>query len=54
MSTSSSPQPFVKASDNDAGELRQLKGDDFQKWLAKCRKRDANMTVKIIPISIWK
>lgn len=49
-----SPQPFVKASDNDAGELRQLKGDDFQKWLAKCRKRDANMTVKIIPISIWK
>ncbi len=50
-----SPQPFVKATDSSgAGELRQLKGEDFQKWLAKCRKRDVNMTVKMIPISVWK
>jgi hypothetical protein len=50
-----SPQPFVKAADNGfEGQLRQLKGDDFQKWLAKCRKRDVNMTVKMIPITIKK
>ena len=50
-----STQPFVKAADNGfEGELRQLKGDDFQKWLAKCRKRDVNMTVKMIPITIRK
>ena len=50
-----SPQPFVKAADNGLeGQLRQLKGDDFQKWLAKCRKRDVNMTVKMIPITIKK
>ena len=50
-----SPHPFVKATDNGGnGQLRQLKGDDFQKWLAKCRKRDVDMTVKIIPISVWK
>lgn len=50
-----STQPFVKASDNLTREqLRQIKGDDFQKWLAKCRKRDVNMTVKMIPIAIWR
>ena len=50
-----STQPFVKAADNGfEGQLRQLKGDDFQKWLAKCRKRDMNMTVKMIPITIQK
>lgn len=50
-----SPHPFVKATDSGGnGQLRQLKGDDFQKWLAKCRKRDVDMTVKMIPISIWK
>ena len=50
-----SPQPFVKAADNGLeGQLRQLKGDDFQKWLAKCRKRDVNMSVKMIPITIKK
>ena len=50
-----SPQSFVKAADNGfEGQLRQLKGDDFQKWLAKCRKRDVNMTVKMIPITIRK
>ena len=50
-----SPQSFVKAVDNGfEGQLRQLKGDDFQKWLAKCRKRDVNMTVKMIPITIRK
>ena len=50
-----STQSFVKAADNGfEGQLRQLKGDDFQKWLAKCRKRDMNMTVKMIPITIQK
>lgn len=50
-----SPQPFVKAADAaGAGQLRELKGDAFQKWLAKCRKRDASMTVKMVPIVIKK
>lgn len=50
-----SPQPFVKAADAvGKGQLRELKGDEFQKWLAKCRKRDTNMSVKMIPIAIKK
>ena len=50
-----SPQPFVKAADRTGdGELRELKGDEFQKWLAKCRKRDTSMSVKMIPIAIRK
>ena len=50
-----SPQPFVKAADAvGKGQLRELKGDEFQKWLAKCRKRDTSMIVKMIPIAIKK
>ena len=50
-----STQPFVKAVDAAGkGQLRELKGEDFQKWLAKCRKRDTNMSVKMIPIAIKK
>ena len=50
-----SPQPFVKAADAvGKGQLRELKGEEFQKWLAKCRKRDASMSVKMIPIAIKK
>ncbi|WP_028903944.1 MULTISPECIES: hypothetical protein [unclassified Prevotella] len=50
-----STQPFVKAADAvGKGQLRELKGDEFQKWLAKCRKRDTNMSVKMIPIAIKK
>lgn len=50
-----STQPFVKANDVlGRGQLRELKGDDFQKWLAKCRKRDASMSVKMIPIAVKK
>lgn len=50
-----SPQPFVKAADAvGKGQLRELKGDEFQKWLAKCRKRDTSMSVKMIPIAIKK
>lgn len=50
-----SSQPFVKAADAlGKGQLRELKGEEFQKWLAKCRKRDTNMSVKMIPIAIKK
>lgn len=50
-----SPHPFIKAADAlGKGQLRELKGDDFQKWLAKCRKRDASMNIKMIPIAIKK
>ena len=50
-----STQPFVKAADAvGKGQLRELKGEEFQKWLAKCRKRDTNMSVKMIPIAIKK
>ena len=50
-----SPQPFVKAADAVGnGQLRELKGSEFQKWLAKCRKRDSSMSVKMIPIAIRK
>jgi hypothetical protein len=50
-----SPQPFVKAADAvGKGQLRELNGDEFQKWLAKCRKRDTSMSVKMIPIAIKK
>lgn len=50
-----SPEPFVKAADAlGNGQLRELKGSNFQKWLAKCRKRDASMSVKMFPIVIKK
>lgn len=50
-----SPQPFVKAADRTGdGQLRELKGDEFLKWLAKCRKRDTSMSIKMIPIAIRK
>lgn len=50
-----STQPFVKAADSVGnGQLRELKGENFQKWLAKCRKRDTNMSVKMFPITIKK
>jgi hypothetical protein len=50
-----SPQPFVKAADAlGNGELRELKGADFQKWLAKCRRHDKDMCLKKILISVKK
>ena len=41
-----SPQPFAKAVDNVTAETlpRELKFEDFQKWLAKCRTKDKQMT----------
>lgn len=37
-----SPNPFVKANDNDNGELlpREIDGHSFQTWLAKVRRKD--------------
>lgn len=49
-----SPNQFVKAVDNqsNASLPRELKFEDFQKWLAKCRKHDKEMNLRMIPITI--
>lgn len=51
-----SPNQFAKASDSSTSELlpRELSYDDFQKWLAKCRKHDHDMIPRRIPITIKK
>ncbi|MBQ6065019.1 MAG: DUF4384 domain-containing protein [Prevotella sp.] len=51
-----SPNPFAKASDTNADDAlpRQLSHGDFQKWLVKCRKRDKDMDLRLIPITITK
>ena len=51
-----SPNQFAKASDSSTNELlpRELPYDDFQKWLAKCRKHDHDMIPRRIPITIKK
>ena len=51
-----SPNQFVKAVDGNLtdGLPRQLSSDDFNKWLAKCRKYDKDMNLKMIPITITK
>lgn len=51
-----SPQPFAKAADNASTERlpRELGFDDFQKWLARCRKQDTGMTAKHKQIIILK
>lgn len=49
-----SPNQFVKASDNATDDRlpRELNYTDFQRWLAKCRKRDEEMNLQMIPITI--
>jgi len=51
-----SPNPFVKANDKDNGNVlpRELDARSFQKWLAKIRKKDVNMTLQFKQISISK
>ena len=51
-----SPNQFVKATDNqsDATLPRELKFEDFQKWLTKCRKHDKEMNLRMMPIVINK
>lgn len=51
----SSPNPFIKAIDNAVEGLpRELKYDDFQKWLAKNRTADKDMQVEIKTIVVKK
>ncbi|MBR1889759.1 MAG: DUF4384 domain-containing protein [Alloprevotella sp.] len=49
-----SPNPFTKALDEQQDELipRHLSFKDFSKWLSKCRKRDKNMGVQVIHLTI--
>ncbi len=51
-----SPNPFVKANDKDNGDVlpRELDAQNFQKWLAKIRKKDTNLTLQFKQISISK
>ena len=51
-----SPNQFVKAVDGNLndGLPRQLSSEDFNKWLANCRKKDTSMTLQMIPIMIQK
>lgn len=51
-----SPNMFCKAADKVSGEQlpRELSHADFQKWLAGCRKHDADMQTKIYSINISK
>ncbi len=50
-----SPNSFIKANDNDNGELlpREIEAKAFQKWLAKVRRKDkyVNFSSKQITIS---
>lgn len=51
----SSPNPFIKAIDNAVEGLpRELKYDDFQKWLSKNRTADKDMQVEIKTIVVKK
>ena len=51
----SSPNPFIKAIDNAVEGLpRELKYDDFQKWLSKNRTADKDMQVEIKTIIVRK
>ena len=49
-----SPNQFFKAVDSQTGNglPRQLSFKDFQKWQTKCRKRDKDMGVNMISITI--
>ena len=49
-----SPNQFIKAIDETANEglPRQLSADKFNRWLAKCRKHDNEMKMKMMPIII--
>ncbi|MBR4571903.1 MAG: DUF4384 domain-containing protein [Prevotella sp.] len=51
-----SPNQFAKATDSsiDEGLPRELNAKDFQRWLAKCRKRDKDMNLRMTPITIEK
>lgn len=51
-----SPNTFVKATDGKREEAlpRELSNEDFQKWLARNRTKDKDMTYKKIAISIRK
>ena len=51
-----SPNSFVKAVDahKSDGLPRQLSYADFNEWLVKCRKRDKDMTVRMVPVMIKK
>ena len=51
-----SPNQFVKAADNTSDDRlpRELSYEDFQKWLAKCRKHDKDMNLRRFPITIKK
>lgn len=51
-----SPNTFVKATDGKRKETlpRELSNEDFQKWLARNRTKDKDMTYKKIAISIRK
>lgn len=51
-----SPNTFLKASDNDKGELlpREIDGQSFQRWLAKVRRKDKYITFCSKQITITK
>lgn len=51
-----SPNPFVKANDNDNGELlpREIDGHSFQTWLAKVRREDKYVNFSSKQITITK
>lgn len=51
-----SPNTFVKATDGKREETlpRELSNEDFQKWLARNRTKDKDMTYKKIAISLRK
>lgn len=51
-----SPQPFAKAADNTSAETlpRELNFEDFQKWLVRYRKIDANMMLEKKFVKIYK
>ena len=51
-----SPNAFVKANDNDMGDFlpREIDGKNFQKWLAKVRRKDKYVNFNSKQITITK
>lgn len=49
-----SPNPFIKATDSTSRNFlpRQLNYKDFTEWLSNCRKRDPQMSIKILHMEI--
>ncbi len=50
-----SPNQFARAVDEDiVDDLSHLNYEDFQNWIVRCRRQDAEMNIRSLPIVIRK